>query len=104
MRCVFPIKCHLQFWKECSEKAEVMKVTLSIQPIQSVWMKETTVRLLLELETRPGAWWHTCNPSTSEAETRGLQVLGKPQQFSNTLSNLASPCFKSKKDKKGLGV
>ena len=39
---------------------------------------------------------HTCNPSTSEDETGGLQVQGQPQKLSTILSNLAKPCFKIK--------
>ena len=39
---------------------------------------------------------HACNPSTWEAETRELQVLGQPQQHSEALHNLVRPCFQIK--------
>jgi hypothetical protein len=34
---------------------------------------------------------HTCNPSTSEAEVRGLWVPGQPELHSETLSKCTSP-------------
>ena len=45
----------------------------------------------------PGTVAHTCNPSTLEAETGGLQVQGQSQEFSETLNSLVRPCFKIKK-------
>ena len=46
---------------------------------------------------------HACNSSIWETETGGSQVCDQPQQLSETLSNLARPCFKIK-NKIGLGV
>ena len=49
-----------------------------------------------DLSSQPGVVVHTYNPSTWEAKTGGSQVQNQPQQLSETLSNLARPCFKIK--------
>ena len=44
----------------------------------------------------PSMMGHTCDPSTSEAETGGLQVHSQPQLLREALCNLVRPCFKIK--------
>ena len=39
---------------------------------------------------------HACHPSTWEAETGGSHVQSQPQQLSETLSSVATPCFQIK--------
>ena len=59
------------------------------------------------MRNKYGSWVcsgaHTGNLSTWEAETGGSWVRGQPQQLSETLSNLARPCFQIR-NKIGLGV
>ena len=64
---------------------------------------EKLQRVYEKLLWKLGMMAHTYNSGTWEAETRGSEVRGQPQHFSEALRKLVRPCFKIK-SKIGLGV